>query len=161
MVAGEICDKASIMHIDVDRVYSKIVGEMIDIRDNVVKANNVNYLSLIGEFISQHNNSILEIHDGKVIIEPRNSLYVRLDTDKKELCITKSVFRKFLIEENSVSPKQFVYQMQQHGIQIVEKRKKMAANWKPGLDEFNTNAYIISTDTLPPDIIKEIDPELV
>ena len=161
MVAGEICDEASIMHIDVDRVYSKIVGEMIDIRDNVVKANNVNYLSLIGEFISQHNNSILEIHDGKVIIEPRNSLYVRLDTDKKELCITKSVFRKFLIEENSVSPKQFVYQMQQHGIEIVDKRKKMAANWKPGLDEFNTNAYIISTDTLPPDIIKEIDPELV
>jgi hypothetical protein len=161
MVAGEICDKASIVHIDVDRVYNKIVGEMIDIRDNVVKANNVNYLSLIGEFISQHNNSILEIHDKKVIIEPRNSLYIRLDTDKKELCLTKSVFRKFLIEENSVSPKQFVYQMQQHGIQIVEKRKKMAANWKPGLDEFNTNAYIISTDTLPPDIIKEIDPELV
>ena len=88
-------------------------------------------------------------------------MYIRLDTDKKELCITKSVFRKFLIEENSVSPKQFIYQMQQHGIQIVEKRKKMASNWKPGLDEFNTIAYIISTDTLPPDIIKEIDPELV
>ena len=161
MVAGEICEEADILHIDVDRVYSKVVGEMIDIRDNVVKANNVNYLSLIGEFISLHNNSILEIHEGKVIIEPRNSLYVRLDTDKKQLCITKSVFRKFLIEENSVSPKQFVYQMQQHGIEIEEKKKKMAANWKPGLDEFNTNAYIISTDTLPPDIIKEIDPELV
>ena len=161
MVAGEICEEADILHIDVDRVYSKVVGEMIDIRDNVVKANNVNYLSLIGEFISQHNNSILEIHDKKVIIEPRNSLYIRLDTDKKELCITKSVFRKFLIEENSVSPKQFMYQMQQHGIEIVDKKKKMAANWKPGLDEFNTNAYIISTDTLPPDIIKEIDPELV
>jgi hypothetical protein len=161
MLAGEICDKADIVHIDVDRVYNKIVGEMIDIRDNVVKANNVNYLSLIGEFISQHNNSILEIHDSKVIIEPRNSLYIRLDTDKKELCITKSVFRKFLIEENSVSPKQFVYQMQQHGIKIVDKKKKMAANWKPGLDEFNTNAYIISTDTLPPDVIKEINPEPV
>ena len=161
MVAGEVCDKADIVHIDVNRVYTKIVGEMIDIRDNVVKANNVNYLSLIGEFISQYNNSILEIHDGKVIIEPRNSLYIRLDTDKKELCITKSVFKKFLIEENSVSPKQFVYQMKQHGVEIVEKRKKMAANWKPGLDEFNSNAYIISTDTLPPDMIKEINPELV
>ena len=161
MTAGEVCDKADIVHIDVNRVYTKIVEEMIDIRDNVVKANNVNYLSLIGEFISQHNNSILEIHDGKVIIEPRNSLYIRLDTDKKELCLTKSVFKKFLIEENSVSPKQFVYQMKQHGVGIVEKRKKMAANWKPGLDEFNSNAYIISTDTLPPDMIKEINPELV
>ena len=101
MLAGEICDKADIVHIDVDRVYNKIVGEMIDIRDNVVKANNVNYLSLIGEFISQHNNSILEIHDGKVIIEPRNSLYIRLDTDKKELCITKSIFRKILKKEKN------------------------------------------------------------
>tara|TARA_R100000479_G_scaffold172511_1_gene117221 strand:- start:1970 stop:2374 length:405 start_codon:yes stop_codon:yes gene_type:complete len=134
---------------------------MIDIRDNVVKANNVNYLSLLGEFISQHNNSILEIHDSKVIIEPKNSLYIRLDTDKKELCITKSVFRKFLIEDNSVSPKQFVYQMQQHGIKIAEKRRRMASDWKPGLDEFNTMAYIINTDTLPPDVIKEVDSESV
>ena len=37
----------------------------------------------------------------------------------------------------------------------------MAANWKPGLDDFNTNAYIISTDTLPPDVIKEINSEPV
>ena len=37
----------------------------------------------------------------------------------------------------------------------------MASGWKPGLDEFNLNAYIINTDTLPKDVIKEIDPELV
>ena len=126
-----------------------------------MKSTDTNYQTLIGEFISKNNNSILEIHEGKVIVEPRNQLLIRLDTDKKELCIVKSTFRKYLIEEESVSPKQFIYQMQQLGIDITEKRKKMAGGWKPGLDEFNLNAYIINTDTLPKDVIKEIDPELV
>ncbi len=134
---------------------------MIDIRDNVVKSTDRNYQSLVGEFISKNNNSILEIHENKVIVEPRNQLLIRLDTDKKELCIVKSTFRKWLIEEESISPKVFIHNMKQLGIDITEKRKKMAANWKPGLDEFNLNAYIINTDTLPKDVIKEIDPELI
>ncbi len=161
MVSGEIAHQADIVSIDLDRVFVKVVSEMIDIRDNVVKSTDTNYQTLIGEFISKNNNSILEIHEGKVIVEPRNQLLIRLDTDKKELCIVKSTFRRYLIEEESVSPKQFIYQMQQLGIDITEKRKKMAGGWKPGLDEFNLNAYIINTDTLPKDVIKEIDPELV
>lgn len=161
MVAGEIADKADIVHIELERVYKKVISEMIDIRDNVVRSNDVDYLSLIGEFISQNNNSILEIHEGKVILEPRNSLVIRLDTDKKELCIVKSIFRRFLIEDNNVSPKQFLFQLRARGIDVVSKRKKMAGNWKPGLDEFNLEAYIIDTSTLPTDVIKEIDPELI
>ena len=160
MVAGEIADEADIVHIDLDRVYDKIVSEMIDIRENVVKTNNVNYQSLITEFIQNNTNSILEIDEGKVIMEPRNSLLIRLDMDKKELCLSKSPFRKFLIEENNTSPKQFVYQMKQNGTTIVEKRKKMASNWKPGLDEFNVDAYIIDIDTLEKTILKEIDPAI-
>lgn len=134
---------------------------MIDIRDNVVKVNDVNYISLIGEFISQNNNAILELHEGKLIKEPYNALVIRLDTDKKELCIVRSVFRKFLIEDNNVSPKQFLFQLRDLGVKVETKRKKMAANWKPGLDEFNLDAYIIDTSTIPKDIIKEIDPGLV
>ena len=160
MVAGEIADEADIVHIDLDRVYDKIVSEMIDIRENVVKTNNVNYQSLITEFIQNNTNSILEIDEGKVIMEPRHSLLIRLDMDKKELCLSKSPFRKFLIEENNTSPKQFVYQMKQNGTTIVEKRKKMASNWKPGLDEFNVDAYIIDIDTLEKTILKEIDPAI-
>ena len=37
----------------------------------------------------------------------------------------------------------------------------MASNWKPGLDEFNVDAYIIDIDTLEKDILKEIDPGLI
>ena len=161
MVAGEIAAKIDIVQIDLERVYKKVISEMIDIRDNVVKDNDVNYISLIGEFISQNNNAILELHEGKLIKEPYNALVIRLDTDKKELCIVRSVFRKFLIEDNNVSPKQFLFQLRDLGIKVETKRKKMAANWKPGLDEFNLDAYIIDISTIPKDIIKEIDPGLV
>jgi len=161
MVSGEIAHQANIVSIDIDRVFKKVVGEMLDIRDNVEKGADRNYQSLVGEFISKNNNSILEIHENKVIVEPRNQLLIRLDTDKKELCIVKSTFRKWLIEEESISPKVFIHNMKELGIDITEKRKKMASGWKPGLDEFNLNAYIINTDTLPKDVIKEIDPELV
>jgi uncharacterized protein (DUF927 family) len=48
MVAGEFVAKADIVHIDLDRVYKRIITEMIDIRENVVNKNEVNYQSLAG-----------------------------------------------------------------------------------------------------------------
>ena len=39
-------------------------------------------------------------------------------------------------------------------------RKKMAANWKAGLDQFNVDAYIIDTATINKTILEVIDPEL-
>ena len=50
--------------------------------------------------------------------------------------------------------------MMQSGAKIVEKRKKMAANWKPGLDQFNVDAYILDTSTINKTILEVIDSEL-
>jgi len=44
MVAGELAAKVNIVNLDLGRIYKKMVGEMIDIRDNVVRTNSVNYL---------------------------------------------------------------------------------------------------------------------
>tara|TARA_R100001369_G_scaffold73851_1_gene102487 strand:- start:2025 stop:4868 length:2844 start_codon:yes stop_codon:yes gene_type:complete len=161
MVSSELAAKADIVHLDTQRIYKKIVSEMIDIRDNVVKTNSVNYQSLIGEFLHLNNSNTLIINGGHVTTEPRNTLVVRLDLDKKELCLSKPAFRKFLTEENNVTPKQWLFQMAQTGVKIVEKKKKMASNWKPGIDQFNVEAYIIDTSTVAAKTILEvIDPEL-
>ena len=161
MVSSELAAKADIVHLDTQRIYKKIVSEMIDIRDNVVKTNSVNYQSLIGEFLHLNNSNTLIINGGHVTTEPRNTLVVRLDMDKKELCLSKPAFRKFLTEENNVTPKQWLFQMAQTGVKIVEKKKKMASNWKPGIDQFNVEAYIIDTSTVAAKTILEvIDPEL-
>jgi hypothetical protein len=138
-----------------------MVQEMIDIRDNVVRTNSVNYQSLIGEFLHLNNSNTLIINGGHSTTEPKNTLIVRLDMDKKELCLSKPAFRKFLTEENNVTPKQWLFQMAQTGVKIIEKKKKMAANWKPGIDQFNVEAYIIDTSTVAAKTILEvIDPEL-
>ena len=96
MVAGEIADEADIVHIDLDRVYDKIVSEMIDIRENVVKTNNVNYQSLITEFIQNNTNSILEIDEGKVINPCINSFFYILITMLKLKKITPLLNNLFI-----------------------------------------------------------------
>jgi hypothetical protein len=159
MVAGEFTAEADIVHIDLDRVYKRIITEMIDIRDNVVNQNSINYQSLVGEFLNLNNNNTLIINDKHATTEPKNTLAVRLDIDKKELCLAKSLFRKFLVEDNNVTPKQWLFQMAQMGVSIVEKRKKMAANWKTGIDQFNVDAYILDTSTIDETILEVIDPE--
>jgi hypothetical protein len=80
---------------------------------------------LVGEFLNLNNSNTLIISGRKhATTEPRNTLVVRLDMDKKELCLAKSLFRKFLVEDNNVTPKQWLFQMAQMGVQIVEKRKR-------------------------------------
>jgi len=160
MVSSELAAKADIVHLDTQRIYKKMVGEMIDIRDNVVRSNSVNYQSLIGEFLHLNNSNTLIISGGHTTTEPRHTLVVRLDMDKGELCLNKSIFRKFLTEENNVTPKQWLFQMAQTGAKITEKRKRMASGWKTGIDQFNIDAYILDTKTINKTLLEVIDPEL-
>ena len=160
MVSSELAAKADIVHLDTQRIYKKMVGEMIDIRDNVVRSNSVNYQSLIGEFLHLNNSNTLIISGGHTTTEPRHTLVVRLDMDKGELCLNKSIFRKFLTEENNVTPKQWLFQMAQTGAKITEKRKRMASGWKTGIDQFNIDAYILDTTTINKTLLEVIDPEL-
>jgi hypothetical protein len=159
MVGGEIAAEADVVHIDLERVYKRIIAEMIDIRENVVNKNEINYQSLVGEFINTNNSNTLIVTGGHATTEPKNTLVIRLDVDKRELCLSKSIFRKWLMEEKNVSPKQWVHQMKQNGTEVTEKRKRLATNWKQGMDQFNIDAYIINIDTIDKEIIGVIEPE--
>mgnify|MGYP006082628367 FL=1 len=159
MVGGEIAAEADVVHIDLERIYKHIITEMIDIRENVVNKNEINYQSLVGEFINANNSNTLIVTAGHVTTEPKNTLVIRLDVDKRELCLSKAIFRKWLMEEKNVSPKQWMHQMNQSGTEVKEKRKKMAGNWKKGMDHFNVDAYIINIDTIDKEIIGVIEPE--
>jgi hypothetical protein len=159
MVGGEIAAEADVVHIDLERVYKRIIAEMIDIKENVVNKNEINYQSLVGEFINTNNSNTLIVTGGHATTEPKNTLVIRLDVDMKELCLSKSIFRKWLMEEKNVSPKQWMHQMKQNGTEVIEKRKRMAKNWKKGMDHFNVDAYIINIDTIDKEIIGVIEPE--
>lgn len=147
MTGGEIAVAAGIVNFDLNKIYSRIVGEMVAIRDNVVKVNVIDYEALIGEFINNHQTGILAFKDNKISMEPRSPLVIRAELDSHLIFISKPEFRKHLAE-NQVSTREFLYQMKQAGIEVIEKRKKMGTGWKDATGTINIETYVVDTTKL-------------
>ena len=154
MAGGELAMEAGIINFDLDRIYSSIVGEMINIKDNVVKINEADYESILAEYINRNINGILSFKEDKLNQEPRGPLVIRAEIDDNKMYISKPDFRKFLFE-SQISTKEFLYNMKQKGINIEVKRKKLGAGWKDATGAVNVEAYVIPTIKFLDDIIKE------
>lgn len=152
--AGEIANKAGIIDIDLDRVYKTVVAEMINIRDKVIRVNNVDYESLLGEYISQHHSGLLAIEENNVTMEPRTSLVMRADIDNSLLFIEKKHFKAYCIE-NGVSPNEFVFSMKELGYHIEDNKRRMGTGWKPAAGLSSVWTYKIDTTKFLADILKE------
>jgi hypothetical protein len=159
MTAGEIAVDAGIVNFDLKKIYNRIVGEMVAIRDNVVKVNVIDYEALIGEFINSHQTGILAFKDGKISMEPRSPLVIRAELDTHLIYISKPEFRKHLAE-NQVSTREFLYQMKQAGIEVKESRKRMGTGWKDATASVNVEVYVLNTTKLS-DRALGATPELV
>tara|TARA_R110000803_G_C11988871_1_gene321655 strand:+ start:4363 stop:7230 length:2868 start_codon:yes stop_codon:yes gene_type:complete len=155
LTAGEIAVKAHIVDYDLDRMYEKIVGEMISIRDNVVKVNEVNYESLVGEFINVNLQNILSFKDNRVVQEPRGPLVIRAEMDNNLIYLSRPDFRKYL-SENMVSTREFTFHMEKAGIKVKESKKRMGTGWKDANGSVTVMAYAFSLDKFQ-DIIEKID----
>ena len=147
MTAGEIAINAGIVNFDLKKIYNRIVGEMVAIRDNVVKVNVIDYEALIGEFINNHQTGILAFKDSKISMEPRSPLVIRAELDTHSIFISKPEFRKHLAE-NQVSSREFLYQMKQSGIEVKESRKRMGTGWKDATASVNVEVYVFNTTKL-------------
>ena len=149
MTAAEIVNKADILDIDVERIYKFIVGEMITIRDQVVKVNNVDYESVLQDYIDANTDKILAFQDGKIINEPYRQLTMRVDNDKDTMWISKREFDSYLAEL-PISTKEFVYQMKLLKIEIevgAKVKQRMNAGWKD-VSKSATAVYRIKLSTL-------------
>ena len=159
MTGGEIAIATNIVNFDLNKIYNRIVGEMVAIRDNVVKVNVIDYEALIGEFINSHQTGILAFKDGKISMEPRSPLVIRAELDTHLIYISKPEFRKHLAE-NQVSTREFLYQMKQAGIEVKESRKRMGTGWKDATASVNVEVYVLNTTKLS-DRALGATPELV
>jgi len=158
MTAGEIANNASIVNFDLKKIYNRIVGEMVAIRDNVVKVNVIDYEALIGEFINSHQTGILAFKDNKISMEPRSPLVIRAELDSHLIYISKPEFRKHLAE-NQVSSREFLYQMKQSNVEVKEMKKRLGAGWKDATASVNVEAYVFPSDKFASDAIKGITTE--
>jgi len=150
MTAGEISNGAGITKLDLDRIYARIVGEMIAIRDNVVKVNSVNYESILSDYINKNQSGILAFKDNKITMEPRMALVIRVENDSNIMYISKTEFDKYLTE-SGISTKEFLFQVNALGIKVDAGRssvKRMSAGWKD-IGKSATRVYKIDLLTMP------------
>jgi hypothetical protein len=149
MTAAEIVNKADILDIDIERIYKYVVGEMITIRDEVVKVNNVDYESVLSDYLDSNYDKILAFQDGKIISEPQRQLVIRVDNDKDIMWISKREFDSYL-SELPISTKEFMFQMKNVGVEIeagANIKQRMNAGWKD-VSKSATAVYKIRLSTL-------------
>jgi hypothetical protein len=91
-------------------------------------------------------------------MEPRTALIARIEEDTHLLYIVRAAFRKYLLEAQ-ISTREFLFQMKQMNIDVVEKRKKLAVGWKGALEDYNLDAYVFNVKTFPDNILKGIPTE--
>ena len=166
---GEIAKEAELIDLDIERVYHKVVMEMIIVRDGTIKINDTDYIAILGEFLLEQQGSTLGILNEKVVREPspHRKLCVRADGDTETVYISTEAFEKYLATINA-SVKDFVFYMKEKGIlimhEVTEKgikktsnrgRMRLAAGWKGATGAYNVNVYAFKYNP-PEELLKPL-----
>jgi hypothetical protein len=157
MVAGQLLAAHDILHLPLERIYNVMLGQLITIRDDVVKISEVDYESILATFVNNHQSNILSIKEDRVTMEPKGALLIRADVDKSKLYINQPAFNKYL-GEVQISTREFLHNMNLIGIPTINNKKtRMGAGWKDATAVFNDNAYVFDSLELLSRIISEPD----
>ena len=157
MGSGDITNDAGITELDLERIYRIIVRQMISIKDDVVKVNDVDYESVLGDYVNSKTMNTLIINDGRVTMEPRGPLLVRAEVDTGKVYINTPDFRKYLTESN-ISTNEFLFQMQSMGVNVIHKKVRIGAGWKEGV-KLQNYCYIIDTHGFENNFLKGLMPD--
>ena len=145
MTAGTIAVNAGIVNIDLERVYNAVIKEMIFIKEKVVGVNKVDYQSILGDFINKNISNMLIIKEGKIALEPRGQLVARVETDKSLLQVSRTVFKKYLAE-NNISSREFEAGMRAIGtLGANDSRVRLTTGWKSAVSLEPVWCYIFTT----------------
>jgi len=146
--AGDLTNEAGITAYDLERIYRRVVKEMIDIRDKVVKVNDLDYRSILGDFMNKHLPNTLVINSGKVTMEPRGSLVIRIESDKDTTQVSKTELKKYL-NDRQVSVRDFESELRAQGVLIDVKKGRLTSGWKSTIT--SDPAYLYWFKTKIPD----------
>jgi hypothetical protein len=129
MTAGDIAVNASIVDYDLERIYQRIIKELNNIKNNVVKFNSTDYDALLNDFMYEHMGNILRIKEGKVTDEPRGRIVARICTDEPTR-VSKPALKEFLQERN-ISVREFEKHMLESKHLLEIKKGHLEKGWKP------------------------------
>lgn len=144
-VAGEIINEMGMLRFDLDRIFKIVGSEMVDTINGKRRDDENSRADLLGDFINKNIQNCLVLKDGKVVMEPRQGLYVRAEVDTGIIYISSSELKKYL-RDCRVDARQFEKRLTTEGVLLGKVRKQMAAGWKAALGAHNVNAYEIVMD---------------
>tara|TARA_R110002126_G_scaffold88194_4_gene211496 strand:+ start:1450 stop:4278 length:2829 start_codon:yes stop_codon:yes gene_type:complete len=142
--AGSIANNTHITAYNLETIYHQTVLAMINIRDDVVKVNAIDYPSILGDFINKNLGNILVIKAGVVSMEPRNHIVARLVSDENLLQVSKSELKKYLAERH-ISSREFEFDMQERKQLVDMKKGRLTTGWKSAVSA--DPAYLYWFDT--------------
>ena len=157
--AGEIIVEMGMVKLDLDRIFDYTVNAMINIRDNTIKVNEVDYNALLGDFYNKSHSGMLVLDGSKVTTEPRMALVARVEVENSVCYVSKPDLKAYLAELK-ISVGDFERGMKDHGLVTWPDgkkygKKRLAAGWKAGMGTESTNVYAFTIS--PEEFLKEIN----
>ena len=147
MAGAQISERAGIISIDYERIYSFILERLHRLHHEYASAG-VNYEDLLSEFLSVNLNGILAFNESdKVSVEPRGKdLVARAEVTEGKVWISKSAIKEYL-HEKQINVSHFEADLMKKGVMVNNKaKKKMAAGWKSAMGAMNLWCYEVKLD---------------
>ena len=153
--AGTISNECNITGYAIEKIYHQMVLNMINIRDDVVKINSVDYSAVLGDFINKNLGNTLVIKSGVVSMEPRGQIVARMVSDEGLLQVSKSELKKFLAEKQ-ISIREFEFDMKERGLLMDMKKGRLTTGWKSAISTDPAYLYWFKTP-VSDDLIQDAD----
>lgn len=141
----ELAIEAGIVDLDLERIFSRIVSELMVIRDGTAKASPADYRALIGEFVNEHGQNFLILNDGKIVSEPRFKIVGRTEIENGVRYISTTAFKNFILERG-LSIREFKNTMKAEKVMVYDGKKRLAVGWKAGADASAVAVYGFKAD---------------
>ena len=144
-LAGELAHEYDIVHFDLERIFRVVGQDFIDIIEGKQRDDQNTRADVVGDFINKNIQSALVIRDGKIMMEPRNSLFIRAEVDNSLIWVSSSAMKEYL-RLIKLGVRDFEDRLTKAGILVSKGRKQMAAGWKDAFGSTNVQAYELKLD---------------
>jgi hypothetical protein len=142
---ASIANEIKLTAYDIERIYPRVIQEMISIRETVVRVNFTDYQSLLGDFINKNMANILVLKDGKTTMEPRGQIVARIVSDENLLQVSKSEFKKYL-SERMIGAREFEADMRERKVLVDDKKGRLTTGWKNAISTDPAYLYWFRTE---------------
>lgn len=153
MTSGFLVKEANIIDYDLDRIYNRMMHELISIRDKTVRVNQTDFKAIVGEFILDNLNNALIINDGKIVTEPRGNggLVMRVDISNQITYVSKTKFKEFLAEKQ-IGTRAFEKGLEAENILTYIGRQRLSTGWRSGMSAPPVHVYGFKGD-IPEEVL--------